>query len=102
MSTFLSTSGFKWINTNEFCLNNYTSNNPKGCFPEFDLEYTKEFLELPNDYPFAPDKIEIKKEMFSGYKMKIADFYNIYTGNIKNSVPSLFVTCFIMKTHNVT
>ena len=40
--------------------------------------------------------------MFSGYKMKIADFYNIYTGNIKNSVPSLFVTCFIMKTHNVT
>ena len=101
MSMFLSANGFKWINPNEFYWNNYSNNNPKGCFPDFDLEYTKEFHELPNDYPFAPDKIEIKK-MFSGYKLKIADFYNIYTGNIKNSVPSLFVTRFIMKTHNVT
>ena len=37
-----------------------------------------------HDYPWAPDKIEIKKEMFSEYQLKIADLYNIPIGNVKN------------------
>ena len=32
MSKFLPTSGFKWIDLNEFDLNKYTSNSSKGCF----------------------------------------------------------------------
>ena len=63
MSKFLPTSGFKWIDHKEFNLNKYTSNCSKGCVLEVDLEYPKEWLH--NDYPIAPDKIEIKREMLS-------------------------------------
>ena len=37
---------------------------------EVDLEYPKELWELHNNYPLAPDKIEIKREMLSDYELK--------------------------------
>ena len=61
MSKFLSTSGFKWINSKEFDLNKYTSNSSKGCVLEVDLEYPKELRELHNNYSLATDKVEIKR-----------------------------------------
>ena len=45
MSKFLPTSGFKWIDLNEFDLNKYTSNSSKGCVLEVDLEYSKEIIQ---------------------------------------------------------
>ena len=65
MSKFLVTSGFKWLDPKEFDLNKYTSNGSKGCVLEVDLEYPTELKELRNDYPLAPGKIEIKREMLS-------------------------------------
>ena len=62
--------------------NKYSSNSFKGCVLEVDLEYPKELHELYNDYPLAPDKIEIKKEM-SSYQLKIAYFYNFHVGSLK-------------------
>ena len=61
MSKFLPTNGFRWIGLKEFYLNRYTSNSSKGCALEVDFENPKELQELPNDYPLAPDKIEIKR-----------------------------------------
>ena len=61
----------------------YTRKSFKGCILEVDLEYPKELSEFNNNYPFAPHKIEIKKEMLSSYQLKIANFYNISTGNVK-------------------
>ena len=90
MSKFLSTSGFKWINPKEFDVNKYMSNSLKGCVLEIDLEYPKEMHKLHNDYPLAPDKIEIKKEMQSEYQLKIADLYHIPIGNAKKIVPNVF------------
>ena len=54
----------------------------KVAFLEIDIEYRKELHELHNDYPLAPDKIEIKKEILPNYQLKIAEFYNIPTGNV--------------------
>ena len=88
MSKFLPKSGFKWIDPKN--LNKYTSNSSKGCVLEVDLEYPKELLELHNDYPLAPDKIEIEREMLSDYQVKIADVYNISIGNVKKLVPIFF------------
>ena len=51
------------------------------------LEYPKELGEL-YDYPLAPDKIEIKREMLFEYQIKIADYYNIAIGNAKKLVPN--------------
>ena len=67
MFKFLPTSGFKWIDPKEFDLNKYSSNSSKWCVLEVDLEYPKELRELHNDYPLAPDKIVIKREMLSDY-----------------------------------
>ena len=62
MSKFLPTSGFKWnfFLQKKFDLNKYTSNSSKECVLVGDLEYPKELRESQNDYPSAPDKIEIK------------------------------------------
>ena len=79
MSKFFRTSGF-----------NYTSNSSKACVLEVDLEYPKEISKLLNDYPLAPDKIEIKREMLSEYQLKIADLYNIPIGNIKKLMRNFF------------
>ena len=79
---FLPTSGFKWIDPKEFDLNKYTSNSSEGCLLQVDLQYPKELHELHKDYPLAPDKIEIKREMLSEYQLKIADLCNVLIGNV--------------------
>ena len=86
MSKFLATRGFKWIDPNVFEFNKYTSNSSKEC----DLEYPKEVRELHSDYPLAPDKIEIKREMLSHYQLKVADLYNIPIGNVGKLLPNFF------------
>ena len=49
---------------------------------EVNFEYPEELGELHNDYPLAPDRIEIKIEMLPDYQIKIADFYRIPIGNV--------------------
>ena len=55
-----------------------------------DLEYPKQLQELHNDYPLAPDKIEIKRQILSHYQLKIADLYNIPVWTVKKLVPNFF------------
>ena len=42
-------------------MNKYISNSLKGCA----LEYPKELSKLHDDYPLAPDKIDVKREIVS-------------------------------------
>ena len=62
----------------------------KICVLEVNLEYPKEFKEVHNDHPLAPDKIEIKGEMLSDYQLKVANHYNIPIGHVKKLVPNFF------------
>ena len=78
ISKFIPTNGFIWIDPKELDLNKYTSNSSKGCVLEADLEYPKEIRELHNDYPLAPYKIEIKREMLYDYQLKIKHFCLIF------------------------
>ena len=71
-------------------MNKYTSNSLKGCVLEIDLEYPKELRELHNDYPLAPDNLEIKREMLFDSQLKVADLYNIPIGNVKKLLPNFF------------
>ena len=98
MSKFLPRSGFKWIDPEEFDLNKYSSSSSTGCVLEFDLEHPKELCELHKDYPLAPDKIEIKKDMLPNYQLKIVNFYGIPIGTVKNWCLIFFIKksmCFI-------
>ena len=95
MSKFLATSRFKWIDPREFDLNKYNSNSSKVCvflnIQNVDIEYAKELRELQNNnYPLAPGKIEIKKEIMSNYQIKVVDFYNIPIDNVKKLVHNFF------------
>ena len=63
MSTFLPTGEFKWIDPTDFDFSKYSSNSSESCVLEVDPGYPKELLELHNDYPLAPDKIEIKEKI---------------------------------------
>ena len=78
------------INPKEFDLNKYTSNSLKRYVPEVDFKYPKELWELHNDYPLAPDKTEIEREVLSEYWFKISDVYNIPIDNINKLVPNCF------------
>ena len=71
-------------------MNKYSSNSSKGYALEVALEHPKELRELHNDYPIAPDKIEIKREMLSDYQLKIVDHFKIPIGNVKKLVPNFF------------
>ena len=53
------------------------------------LSIPKGLHDLHNNYPLAPDKLEIKKEM-SDYQLKRAGEYNITIGNIKKLVLNIF------------
>ena len=90
MSKFLSRSEFKWIDPKEFDLKKSTTNSSKMCVLEVDLEYPKELRELHNDYPLAPGKIEVKREMLSEHQLKIADLYNVSISNVKKIVLNFF------------
>ena len=90
MSKFLPTGGFKWIDPKEFVSNKYSSSSLKGCVLEIYFEYSKELRELLNDCPLVSDKIEMKIEMLSNYQITIADFYDIFIGDVKILVPNLY------------
>ena len=56
---------------------------------EFDLEYPDELHEWHNDYPLAPEKLEINHNMQSHYCSNIANEYCIKIGGVDKLVPNL-------------
>ena len=66
MSKFLPTSGYKWINPEEFYLNRYTSNSLKKIVLEVDLNILKSYKNCTM-ISLAPNKIEIKREILPEY-----------------------------------
>ena len=54
-----------------FCLNSISDNSSIGYILEADLEYPYELHNLHNDYPLAPEKLEITQNMLSKYYQNI-------------------------------
>ena len=69
-SQYLPYSGFKWLNQKEidkFCLNSIGENSSDGYILEADIKYPDELQKMHNDYPLAPEKLEIAHNMLSKY-----------------------------------
>ena len=71
-------------------ISSWPNNISKICVLEVDLEYPKELPKLHNDSPLTLDKKEIKKEILSNCQLKIANFYHIPIGIVKQLVPNHF------------
>ena len=92
MSQYLPYSGFKCLSKKEirnFCLNSTSENSFVGYILEVDLEYPSRLHELHNDYPLAPEKLEISQNMLSKYCFDSANKYRIKIGGVNKLVPNL-------------
>ena len=92
MSQYLTYSEFKWLNKKEieiFDVNSIEENSSIGYILEVDLEYSSELPKMHNDYPLAPEKLEISQNMLSKYCTNIADEYGIKIGGVNKLVPNL-------------
>ena len=74
---------------NDFCLNSISKNSSIGYILEVNHEYSSEFHDLHNDYPLAPEKLEISQNMLSKYCFSIANEYGIKSGEVNKLVPNL-------------
>ena len=82
----------KWLNKkdiNRFDVDSIGGNSSIGYILEVDLNYYDKLHELHNDYPLAPEKLEISQNMLSKYFSNIANEYRIKTGGINKLVPNL-------------
>ena len=92
MSQYLPYSEFKWLNKREisrFCLNSISENSVVGDVLEVDLEYPDELHNLCNDYPLAPEKLEITQSMLLKYCFNIANKHGIKIGGVNKLIPNL-------------
>ena len=76
MSQYLPTGNFRWMTykeINKLDLGKYKTDGKKGLILEVDLEYPQELHNLHNDYPVAPEKLNVSNIMLSEYCKKIAE-----------------------------
>ena len=92
MSQYLPIGNFKWMTDKEISKTNlgkYELDSKEGLILEVDLEYPKEHHDLHNDYPIAPEKVKVSKNMLSTYCKKIVEKYNISIGLVSKLIPTL-------------
>ena len=95
MSEYLPYEKFEWLkNIDGFDVMSISECNsieksPIGYFLEVDLEYPDKLHELQNDYPLAPEKLVVSRDMLSKYCKRIANMYEIKVGDVKKLIPNL-------------
>ncbi len=90
MSQYLPTHNFKWIDTNNFNVNEISDDYKYGYIMEVDLEYPIELHDSHSDYPLAPERILIKNDMLSMYSTEIKNKLDIGDCKVEKLVPNLF------------
>ena len=92
MSQKLPTGGFQWLSDTKISgmnLGKYTEDSDVGFIFEVDLEHPNELHDDHNDYPLAPEKVKVVKEMLSPYCKSISEKYNISIGLVSKLIPTL-------------
>ena len=92
MSQYLPTGNFKWPTKeqiNKTNLANYSEEHDEGLLLEVDLDYPQELHDLHNDFPLAPEKLKVNKNMLSEYCQKISEKFNISSGQVHKLITML-------------
>ena len=99
MSQYLPYGSFKWLSDeelNKIDLGKYKEDSNDGLILEVDLEYPKDLHELHNDYPLAPEKVKVSKNMLSEYCNKILEKYKIPFGLVNKLIPNRKVPSYLV------
>ena len=92
MLEYLPYDGFEWVDESEVDSIDFSCvsvNSDVGYFLEVDLEYPSELHELHNDYPLAPEKLKVREDILSDYRLHIAERYGIKVGDVSKLLPNL-------------
>ena len=93
MSQPLPLSNFDWVDQEELQKIDWlaqTAEQPTGYFVKVDLEYPSELHVLHNDYPLAPERLQVRSEWLSQKLVDIKAKYNIARGESSNKlIPNL-------------
>ena len=94
MSQYLPTGEFVWVTEAELevLMTDVTTLSPEadtGYILEVDLEYPAALHDLHNDYPLAPESLEITEDMLSPYAKSTLQDLNLKTANVKKLVSNL-------------
>ena len=92
LSQYLPTGQFKWLTKDQLRkgdLADYQENSDEGVILEVDLDYPEELHDLHNDYPLAPEKLKVNKNMLSDYCQKISEKFNISSGQVHKLITTL-------------
>lgn len=89
MAQPLPTSGFKWINPTDFKVTDITDDAKYGYILEVDLTYPEKLHDSHNDYPLAPESINITNDMLSEHSKKLKQKLSIGNSNVSKLVPNL-------------
>jgi len=92
MSQYLPEGGFRFLNADErenFRLETKPSNGNLGYILSVDLEYPEELHDLHNDYPLAPEQVQITHSMLSKYSKRLLRTSNSKPAKVKKLVPNL-------------
>ena len=91
MMQYLPYGGFRFLSSDEiekFDISSLSETSEGGYILEVDLEYPNELHNLHDDYPLAPNKINVTEDMLSDYCGNIAKEHNISVGGVKKVVPN--------------
>ena len=92
MTQYLPYANFKWMTKKE--INNFDfgligENRPNGYILDGDLEYAGDLHDFHNDYPLAPEKLNINSDMLLKYFFSIVNNYGINVGEVNELIPNL-------------
>ena len=92
MSQYLPYADIKWVKNIEKIEQKsmqIKKDSSTGYILEVDLEYPKKLHDIHNNYPLAPEKINIPKEWLSDYCLEIVNAHNITTRKVNKLVANL-------------
>ena len=70
-------------------MSSISENSSIGYILQVHLEYSSKLHELHNDYPLAPEKLDISQNRLSNYCSNIVNEYGIKSGGVNKLVSNL-------------
>ena len=92
MIQYLPMGGFKLLTKDEISSldrSEYHENSKEGLILEVELEYPQELHDLHNEYPLAPDKLLVTREMLSPYCRELKSKFKLSHNKCHKLIPNL-------------